>query len=76
MTTLAFTHNGWRVITNSWSVASKWGDRIRIVYTWGPDVISFFDNRVSTASVDFVGIKIEDFERLGRSRSFVDLDNL
>jgi len=73
MTTLAFTHNGWRVVTNSWSAASKWENKTRIVYTWGPDGISFFDSRVSTSAFD-VELPISAFERATRSTQFLDLD--
>jgi hypothetical protein len=73
MATLAFTHNGWRVITSSWSAASNKSDRTRIVYVWGPDVISWFDSATGTASFELY-MSIGEFERLVATQSFVDLD--
>ena len=71
-TTLIFKHDGWDVATASWTAASKNGSSTVICYTWGPDGISFFDNRVSTARIEYV-LPFDHFLSLVRKGGIVDM---
>lgn len=61
---LLLKHEGWQVLTNSWTVASKYpaGD-VTVCYQWGPDRVSWLDSAVSTARVE-VRMSLSTFLKL------------
>lgn len=48
---LMLRHEGWTVLTNAWTAASKDGKSVEVCYQWGPDRVSWLDSAVSTARV-------------------------
>jgi hypothetical protein len=61
---LLMKHDGWSVLTNSWTVASKKpSDNVTVCYQWGPDQVSWFDRTVSTARVE-LNMTLETFHDL------------
>jgi hypothetical protein len=51
MSVILFNHDGWEVATAAWSLGAKSGEAVTVVYQWGPDGLSWFDNATGTRRV-------------------------
>lgn len=71
---LLFKDDGWEVCTNAWTVAAVPGDIIAVVYTWGPDQVSFMSASVVGTAKCKLNITMEEFR--GRLRKGVALDGI
>lgn len=45
---ILFIHDGWQVLTSSWSAASKNGRSVQICYAWSQGGIGWSDNSTGT----------------------------
>lgn len=60
MTVLVFRHDGYTVVSSSWTMASKGEQSVDLCYTWGPDRFSWGSTAVGTARVK-VNLSMADF---------------
>lgn len=72
VTTLIFQHEGWEVVTTSWSAAAKPGKGVVVCYEWGPDRVGWLDNSVSTARVT-LNMHMAEFIHAIHDKQIVDL---
>lgn len=76
MTALCFVHEGWDVLTSSWTAASDDGKSVELCYQLGADGVSLFSSATGIRRVTLPMTMREFWRVIASHGSIVDLTGL